>query len=468
MRSRAYRRFRQTDQERAVFFGRRGIARFAAGLMADSAARCTMIAEYQTKPGDPKSWEPVTDQLHYEILARYRNATEDPPDLVRARVWHDQVAGECLQCVAYDETRRPQFRIRSSLLADFSPRGVLVRELAGGMPSDGTAQWYEPEYVTRLWNPDAEQPLLAQSPTMAALEDLEELWSLSRRDRRTADSALAMNGLLWAPSEADAGLPPGAQPGGPGRPRTKLQDQYYEVTKRRLEDDDDVAGYAPLLVTWAGQHGAPQFVEIPNALDEKSLAHRQHSIENIARDLNYPARLLVSGVGEGNHWSDWLLQPEFARSSLAPILERVLWRDLTKGYYRRALRALNAQGLFADDPERYRVGFDMAPVIVRPDQSARSVQMYLLGLLAPDVVLESNGFDHVDAPTKDELATIIQVLNALGQGTKGSPAPPGGNGGTPGQGPTTGIDAGSVKELPPPAAASVRPFASELVGWLDS
>lgn len=453
-----------------MFFGRRGIARFAAGLMADSARRCTIVPEYQVKAGDPKSWEPQTDEMLYEIVDRYRNELESPADLVKARVWHDQVTGECLQCVDRDpETRKPSFKIRSAILADFSPRGILIRELAGGMPSDGTAKWYLPEQVTRFYNPDPDQPALATSPTMGALEDLEELHALARRDRRTAESALAMNGLMWYPSEADSNLPPGVTaPGGTGRPRTKIQDDYYEVTKRRLEDDDDVAGYAPLIMSWAHQYGAPEMVEIPNVLDGGSIEHRTHAIENIARDLNYPARLLITGVGSGNHWSDWLLQPEFARSSLAPILERVIWHDLTEAYYRRALRALAAQGLFADDPDRHRLGFDMAPVIVRPDQSARAVQMYLLGLLAPDVVLEHNGFAPNDAPNEKELGTIIKVLNALGQGTKGTPAPPGGNGGTAGQGPGTGVESGAAKELPPAGAASVRPFPSELVGWLDA
>jgi hypothetical protein len=220
-------------------------------------------------------------------------------------------------------------------------------------------------------------------------------------------------------------------------------------------------------VRWPHEYGPPQLIEFPTELD--GIEFRREAIEDIARGLNYPQRLLVAGTGEGNHWSDWLMEEQFAKQSLAPILERIYWGDISNAYYRPALRALEARGWFADDPTRYRVGFDMTPVIVHPDQSARAVELYRLGLLGPDTVLDSNGFSEDDLPTDQEMKRFIETMQAIGQG--GTPAPPGGNGGSIGGSATTGIDASNTRELPPGGAIAVatraRPFPAELVGWID-
>lgn len=787
--TRQYRRFRQSRQVRASFFARRlGLARFAAALLADSASRVLIRAEYQTKAGDDRSWEPAEGQLHNEVLARYRNDRESMAELVRLRVWHDQVSGECLQVIDRDDRGRPMFRIRSSLTADFTSRGVLVREIQGGMPGDGTAKWYSPENVRRLWNPDEEEPLLATSPMMGVLEDMERYWALHRATKRRAESALASNGIVWAPSGATAELPRAQRvPGGPAQPGTKFERDYYEVAKRGLEDDDEIAAFAPLLWTWHKELGPPTYLKFDNALDPNGIAYRAEAVGDIARGLNYPQRLLIDGTGSGNHWclssdteilvrgrgwlgheqlavgdlaltlnhdtglaewqpveriyranvndepmhalrsrghsslstaqhrwpivkrgewivgrlrrwttsaegfskvdhvpcaaplaeaaveakylddfvrlvvafmadgsrrpsggariakfaereivelrriltslfgpqgfreyphrtrtadgtafvlrqaearplwelcsevravpisfvddltasqrrlmldscceigdgvaagpartlfqvepsrlvafeyaahlcgyrvsrgvrgsqtgfgtrplswvrwsdarleftptnceqsiesytgivwcpttangtwfarrdgrayftgnSDWLLQPEFARSTVAPVLERVLWRDCTDAYYRPALRGLQAKGYFPDDPMRYRVGFDIAPIVVHPDASTRSIELFKLALLGFDTVLEANGYDVGDLPSAEEFARWKEVQEILTAKTTArvqeSPA-------------DSPIGPSSTRQLPPPGAAALvgaQPYPNELVGWLDS
>lgn len=463
LQSRTYRRFRQTRQERAVFFARRlGLIRFANGLVADSAARVLIRPERQARAGDDRSWEPVDSALHGEILHRFRNETEELPDLVRLLVWHDGVTGECLQVTDVDDDGRPQFRIRSALQAEYTSRGVLIREMSGGGVHDGTAKWIDPHHVRRVWTPDEEEPLLATSPTLGVLEDVERYWALHRATKRRAESALASNGILWTPDGAHNDLPRGqTAPGGPQTPGSKLEQDYYTVAKRSLEDDDDIAAFVPLMMKWAHTLGPPEYIEFPNVLDPNGILYRTEAVEDIARGLNYPARLLVTGTGDGNHWSDWLMDEQFARTTIAPVLERALWRNLTNSYYRPALRALAARGLFDDEPGRYRIGFDMTPIIVHPDASARAVELYKLAAVGLDTMLEANGFDPTtDVPSESELARWLKVQEVL---TRASTQP------LPGAGPSNvreGVPVGAaVAAL---AARNAGPFAGELVGWLDA
>lgn len=457
LQSRTYRRFRQSRQERAVFFTRRvGLVRFANGLLADLAARVIIQPERQTKQGDDKSWEPIGEALHSEIAARFRNETEENRDLLRLMVWHESVTGECLQVTDVDDRGRPQFRIRSALQAEYTSRGVLIREIAGGGISDGTAKWHDPQHVRRIWNPDEEEPLLATSPTLGVLEDIERYWALHRATKRRAESALASNGLLFTPKGAHQELPRGQQiPGGPAQPSSKLEMDYYNVAKRALEDDDDIAAFVPLMVQWDQQLGEPKFIQFPNVLDPNGIAYRTEAVQDIARGLNYPARLLIAD-GASNHWSEWLLQEQFANQAFAPVLERALWRNITNSYYRPALRGLAARGLFQDDPSRYRMGFDMTPVIVHPDASTRSIELYKIAALGLDTMLEANGFDIGDIPNEAELARWMKIQELLSKSA--APAP---------------VGPSNTQELPPAGAVAVLtrnpgPFAGELVGWLDN
>jgi hypothetical protein len=196
-------------------------------------------------------------------------------------------------------------------------------------------------------------------------------------------------------------------PGGTGQPGSDLERDYYQATKRAVEDDDSIEAYAPLMWSWAKDAGPPTKIDFSSVLDEKAIEHRTEALESIARGLNYPQRLLVDGGDSTNHWGAWLLQETFAKEAVAPKLERIVWGDITETFFRPMLRALAAQGLFRGNPDEYRVGFDMTPIVVHPDQSKTALELYKLGTLSDKILLSTSGFDDTAAPDRDELARWI-------------------------------------------------------------
>jgi hypothetical protein len=240
------------------------------------------------------------------------------------------------------------------------------------------------------------------------LEDCELYWTVMQKMRRDTSSALIGNGILWTPSEAHTDLArEQSEPGGPSRAGTDLERDYYAVAQRAYEEGDSIEANAPLMMRWAKDYGPPQKIDLAKDLDAQSIAYLTTALEGLARGLNYPSRLLVEGVGTGNHWSDWLLVEQFAKDAIAPKMEGLAWGDLTQTFWRPALRVLAARGLFSDDPEMHRIGFDMTPIVVHPDQSKTVLELYKLGVASDSALIEFSGLDASAAPNREELGRWI-------------------------------------------------------------
>lgn len=472
--ARAQKRLRQKWQTRADFFGRNlGVIRFACGLKADSCARSDLVPE---KLVDARSdtWEPVDPdqpdgQKLYELLHAYRGQAQNQRELVRLHSWLYETVGEMVSTVE-TVNGRAVFGIRSPLACEWRSHDLLVRDIEGGSQRDGTARIVPFERARRLWIPDETWPALAASPVQGVIADCERYWSLARRIRREAESALLMNKAIWIPTEANQGLPREVTgPGGPGVPMTKLEQQFYETAMRTIEDEDNlrVESLAPFIMQWSKDHGPPVEVELGKPLDPNGIPYRTESLEAIARGLDYPQRLLVSGPGDTNHWSSWLLEEQFTKQGVAPMLERICWTDLTEAFYRPALRTLIARGQFSGRAEHYRVGFDMGPIIVKPDQTRVALELYQLGVLGDMTLLDKAGFDPTDIPDRAELGRWIVRTQTLSKAKQDW-----GGGGIPADGGST--ERGIPDTMPAIAAASavretvsVGPFPGEEIGWLD-
>jgi hypothetical protein len=460
------RRTRQEWQPRMAWFARNlGALRFAGGIKADACGRAPLRVEHLENPRR-NEWEPLEDEAGnwaaQDALYAYRGARDETPELVRQHVWNYDVLGECIQVIDEGPNGGPIFSIRSVLHAELMGDGMLIRDIPGGSLNEGTAHFYPPGRWRRLWIPNEEWPGLATSPFEGVLADTERYWALARRIRREAESALTGNGILWSPQEGHRGLTREEQATTPYT--TNIDRDLYETAERALADDDGPEAVARLSLHWGYEAGPPVPVDLASTQTTVAIELRQEALEAIGRGLDYPQRLFVSGAGEGNHWSDWLLEEQFAKSACSPMLERVCWQDITQSFFRPALRALAGKGLFDGNPEHYRVGFDIAPIVVHPDASRMAIELYQLGVLSDQVLLDTTGFSAGDMPNGAELGRWIMRTQAM---TKAKAAEPtGAQMNTLPQGAltpalTAALDVRSRERV------SVGPFTDERVGWLD-
>lgn len=394
-----------------------GAARFAAGIVSDSSARCELIVEERNGAAE---WEQTSDQRLTGVFDAYRNERQDAPELVRAHAWHYWVSGEMCQ-VMRDGPSGVDWSLFSVRAIDFDKptKGMCrVKLTPNGNENEETAYVVPREYVTRFWTPDEEWQGYATSPMAAGIADLRRYDSLARYVRRTAESYLAMGGVLFTPGEAHDDFKQKQQAAaGAGKPQTTLDEQYYELAKIGLGDDDDVASIAPPSMHWKHEWGKPEWVKIGEGLDPKSLEHMDDALKAFARGLPIPTIYVTAGgPGEANHWGDWKAAEEFVDKGVKPVMDTITHHDLTQTFLRPFLR-LNRL-----PEDRFRVGFDATPIIVKPDQSEHSLQLHLAGLLSDEATLEAAGFDPVnDVMKSDQLATLLEVLSRGAAGTATSP-----------------------------------------------
>lgn len=481
--NRTQRRLAQGWQPRAEYFATvLGALRFASGVGADACSRCTLTVENLVDPrGD--TWEPVEDDnLLSDVLRRYKGKTETQRELVRQHAWLEDTVGEAYQLIEDNGRDGLSFSMRSPLSIEWRGNAAVIRDAPGGTVRDGTAREVPNEMIRRVWVPNETWPALATSPVRGVMEDCELYWTTLQKMQRDTSSALIGNGILWTPSEAHTELQRSlTEPGGSSRPGTDLERDYYAVAQRSFEQGDSVEANAPLMMHWSHVYGPPQKIDLAKELDAESINYLTVSLEGIARGLNYPQRLLVDGGKDTNHWGAWLLKEDFAKEAIAPKMERIAWGDITETFLRPALRALAARGVFTEDPDLFRVGFDITPIVVHPDQSKTVLELYKLGVASDSELLKVSGLDESAAPNREELGRWIartqvmresirpqttQVLpgeasTVLEETPAGPPQQPGADA-TAFPNPTM-----AALDVPSRERVLVGPLPGEELGWLD-
>lgn len=435
-----------------------GAASFSAGVIADCCARCDTRVEVRVNG----KWEPSDDPRFAGIMDEYSNPLQTEDELIRLHAWHYQVAGEMLQ-TQRDGSYGVEYGIYSTAAAEWErPRAgeVTIKLVPDGKVDRETAFSVPRTQTVRFWIPDQEWQAYAWSPMAASIDDLHRLRALSRYAWRTAESALAMNGLLWAAGEAFE-TPPGEagdlNDASIAEIKNEVEQGYYDAANLRLREDDDISAVAPHLVHWDKEHGPPQWIELGKGLDSEGIAHRKEALEDFARGSNLPVTTVIGGgVGDANHWSEWLASDKFFDSGVAPTMNRICWLDLTRTYlWPRAKLA----GFRPDQLADIRIGYDPTPVIVQADQSDIALKLNRAGLLANVPTVEAAGFTEADLmPPGPEQDWLLQVLagKKAGDSPFGQTTLKGFGGGEP-----TPVGPATVEQGPParpnaPAVASAN------------
>jgi hypothetical protein len=387
-----------------------GAASFSASVIADCCARCEIRPEVRVNG----EWIPDEDPLFAGIMDDYANPLQTADDLVRLHAWHYQVAGEMLS-TQRDGDFGVEYGIYSTAAAEWNRPAdgmVLIKLVPDGKVDKETAFALPRDQVVRFWIPDQEWQAYAWSPMAASIDDLKRWRSLSRYVLRTADSQLAMSGMLWAPGEAFDGPPPEVDEfvtDDTDEPTNKIEEQYWQAALNRFKEDDDVSAIAPYLVHWDKELGAPQYVKMGEGLDPAGIAHRKEALEDFARSSNLPVTTVIGGgVGDANHWSEWLASDKFFDSGVAPTMNRICHLDLTRTFlWPRARFA----GLRDDQLADRRIGYDPTPVIIKPDNSDIALKLNRAGLLKNERTLEAAGYEAADLmPPGPERDWLLEVL----------------------------------------------------------
>ncbi|WP_405961278.1 hypothetical protein OG235_37085 [Streptomyces sp. NBC_00024] len=263
-------------------------------------------------------------------------------------------------------------------------------EIAAGDPES-----LDPEgpVAIRVWEPDPERAIEADSPVRSSLDLLEELLLLNAAVKAIARSRLTGRGILLVPKGTRFPTTPTQ-----GGAEDDLIEILMTVAETAIRDPESAAATVPIVLEVPAETIADfKLLKFESTFDELALKLREEAIKRFATGLEIPAELLL-GMGDTNHWGAWMLTSEAIRMGIEPKLATVAYA-LTQQWLRPLLQA---EGI--DDWHRWLVWYDTAPLRVRTNRSETALQAYDRGVISAAALRRETGFEESDAPTAEEKA----------------------------------------------------------------
>lgn len=251
------------------------------------------------------------------------------------------------------------------------------------------------DIIIRVWTPHPMRNLLADSPVRALLGLLAEMQGLQDLLRAQINSRIANATILPVPSTLSV-------PRGDGAPVSTddIYEQLYEVITANLEGRATAAQIAPIL--W--QMPLEELVAMANiqpirfesVLSEQAIELRKEASEKLAIGMNVPIEIQI-GARDLNHWAIWWAGEEFIVKSVSPLMNRMV-DALTTSWLTPALKKKGK------DPSRYTYWYDTAPLAASANKLADTINLYNLGIVSGDTVLEAAAYNRSNKPTAAESA----------------------------------------------------------------
>ncbi|WP_327345969.1 hypothetical protein [Streptomyces europaeiscabiei] len=376
--------------------------RFAATYMANGMAGATL---YAARRADDGTIEPAPDNHRAsEIVQQIAGGPDGQSKMLSAFGKHLTVTGEGWIVV------RPNGDILSPDVPEdghdwrvLSTRevsqksGKLIAEIDGTdtevPPGDEEILDPDSPVALRVWEPDPERAIEADSPVRASIDLLEELLLLNSAVKAIARSRLTGRGILLVPKGVRFPTRPDQ-----GGAEDDLIELLMMIAETAIREPESAAATVPIVLEVPADSISDfKLLTFESTFDELALKLREEVIKRFATGLEIPGELLL-GLQDTNHWGAWMLTSEAIRMGIEPKLQTVS-HALTQQWLRPLLQA---EGI--DDWHRWLVWYDTAGLRVRTNRSETALQAYDRGVISGEALRRETGFEESDAPTPEEQA----------------------------------------------------------------
>lgn len=270
--------------------------------------------------------------------------------------------------------------------------------------------------VYRMWQPHPQYSQLSDSPMRSILDLCEEMVLLTLAIRSTSLNRSANTGLLLWPEQMSfketdtvGDEDPDADP---------FFKRLTETMTAPISDPGTASAIVPPVIRLDKElipeaNGGPRLLRLDHAGQQPygEAEVRSDTIKRIAIGLDMPPEILL-GFAESNHWTAWQIDEQVWEAHILPVT-MTLCENLTQHYLWPTLRGE------VSDPSSFRVWYDEAAVVKRPDRSSDAKDLHDRGALNDRALREANAFDEDDAPSPEEPNTNPHVITALGQSVAG-------------------------------------------------
>lgn len=393
-----------------------GEARFSAQFFGHALAKTVL---YVTN--NPNSTDRLEDGPAVERMDELFNGAGGQSALLSMAGVHLTIAGEFFIIGRAGPGGEDLWEVRSVLEVNCVGTGTNATWSINSSGSQARINLTVEDTVIRVWIPDPQDSICADSPFRSLLPILEEIEWLTKYVFAQTSARVSGAGLLFVPEEFD--VPPEQEDANnPGLLTDKssvLLRMMARVLNASIDDPGSVAAKIPSVITGPGEFiDKIKWQTFWSELDANAQSLRQEAIKRFALGMDLPPERVLgmgtsinSGGGHStgaNHWTAWQVDEDTIKMHIEPMLD-VLVAAITVYYLRPTL----------DDPADAMdtVGYDTSDLRLRPDRSQEATELYDRGLISPVVVLRENGFQPTDIMTPEERVEWLTIKMAVGSAT---------------------------------------------------
>lgn len=371
--------------------------RFAAGWVGQCCSRVRVFVANVDKLG--RVQDEVVDPAINALADTLLGGPSSKQEALRALGINLTVAGECYivgkpgvsssDALDQVDTLQDQWYVLSAT------------EMRRVQSANGEWQWawYLPDgnpfqldlehnVITRVWTPHPARVWCADSPSRSCQPILRELEQLTKYVFSQIDSRLIGAGILVIPNNLD--LP---QEEGTNNASESLMIRLATAGAASLRGEGTALGVLPHIIEADNPEGF-KLLTFESALSQQAQQLRQEAVNRLGAGMDMPLEALT-GMGEANHWSSYLIDGSGIKIHIEPLMNRIC-DALTKAYLAPALRLMNR------DPTRYTYSFDTSPLTLRPQRLQDALNLYDHGAIGFETLRREGYFKEADKPTVEE------------------------------------------------------------------
>jgi len=256
------------------------------------------------------------------------------------------------------------------------------------------------DFIGRVWRPAGRFVDVADSPMFALETTCELLHLLTINLKAKLMSRMALNGILFVPSEInDIQGGTGPKPvDGEVFHDNRVLDELIRASTYAVMNYESPEAAIPIFMTGPGAFGDMiKHIIYDREIYRVDMELRQELIDRILMGLDVQPQN-VRGLGDSNHWSAWAVSDEERRVNIQPDLETMCWALTRLVLWREMEEAGQKPGAIL----KTVIWYDMTDANVKTNLAEDARQMLDRQAISDSAARRMSGISEADAPTDEE------------------------------------------------------------------
>lgn len=254
------------------------------------------------------------------------------------------------------------------------------------------------DFIGRVWRPAGQYVDLPVSPMRALDTECELLWLLTRGLKGKLASRLALNGILYFPSEINDVHT--ATPTASENPihDNRIIDRLIKAAIAQAQNIDEAAGAIPIIVSGPAQYAdAVRNIVLDREVYATDMALREELKDRILTGLD-ANKQKTKGDGDSNHFTSWSDSDDELRVNIKPDLETMMWALTRMGLHRE----MQERGASDRQISKTMLWYDLSGAQTNINAAEDGRQASDRIQISPAAARRMANIDESDAPTAEE------------------------------------------------------------------